>query len=129
ENQRQSGKHPQKPAEAPAVGELGHVGDPLMDVGYRFASAAQEKNRADAGNDVHDCADVGCAAAEERHPPTLSAFSASLRDTLELFLQACKLFIREPLQIDEAQPRALSRAQQLVELELQGARVAVLRVL
>src|SRR5207245_3271705 len=62
-------------------------------------------------------------------PPTLSAFSTALRDALEFFLQACELFIREPLQIDEARPRALSRAKELVEFELQRARVAVLRVL
>src|SRR5688572_28301478 len=52
-----------------------------------------------------------------------------LSERLELPLQALKLLVREVLHVDELVARLGDRADQLVELELNHARVAVLSAL
>src|SRR5262245_42510519 len=52
-----------------------------------------------------------------------------LAQTVELLPQLLELFVRQLFQVDELRPRPLQRANELVELEVDGDGVAVLRVL
>src|SRR2546423_707025 len=61
----------------------------------------------------------GCAVAD----------AARLTNPAELLLEPLQLLVGHVLQIRHARARALRGAQQLVELEVYGLRVAVLRVL
>src|ERR1043166_10266333 len=55
------------------------------------------------------------------------AEAARLANPLELLLQLLQLLVGQVLQVRHARARALDGAQQLVELQVQGLRVAVLR--
>src|SRR2546423_3004115 len=57
------------------------------------------------------------------------ADAARLANPSELLLESLQLLVGHVLQVSHARARALHSAQQLVELEVYGLRVAVLRVL
>src|SRR5437868_4917553 len=64
------------------------------------------------------------------HVPRLRGLEAILLlEPLELTLKAQELLVREGLQVDHPGARPVDRAQELVQLEVNRARVAVLRVL